>query len=148
MRKTFKLLLVGLIVLCALILLNNNQVFATSEIVGNGADLKTKLEEGKSVILSGKITDLATSIEIDDTVTIDGAGHSIEVSTFKSIFKLNEGANVTFKDITIKNTFGDGRCIDIRQGNVKLILDTVVLETTTTSTNDGHDRPLNIGGNF
>lgn len=154
MKKTLKLFILGFCALCATILLMNSQVFAAvtipnTETTGTpGEQLKAALESGESVTLTQNITDLTSTIEISDTVTIDGAGHTISVSTFKKIFNLLEGANVTLKNVTIRNTFADGRCIDIREGETKLTLDGANIETTTTGTNSGHDRPINVGGNF
>lgn len=154
MRKSLKLFLVGFTILFSLILLMNSQVFAASVQVPDTSSTKTTQEQlqeavdaGSDVVLTENITNLTGTITISKSVTIDGDGHSIEVSTFKKVFEIKEGADVTFKNITIKNTFAGGRCIDTRSGSIKLTLDNAYLETTTTSGNS-HDQTLNVGGNL
>ncbi len=154
MRKSLKLFVLGFVVLCASILLMNSQVFAasvqvpdTTSLDSTQKQLQDALDAGSDVVLTENITDLTGTITITKPVTIDGDGHSIEVSTFKKVFEIKEGANVTFKDITIKNTFAGGRCIDTRSGSIKLTLDNVDLITTKTS-GENHDQTLNVGGNL
>ena len=84
-------------------------------------------------------------------LTIDGDGHTVTISNSSAIRGFGiwydvagEGADITFKDITINNSMKDGRAIDTRGSNLaSLTLDNVTLNCT----GGAYAQALTIGGN-
>lgn len=87
-----------------------------------------------------------TRFPISKSMTIDGAGYTITVKGRGFGVGMNASSNidVTFKNVTIKNTADGGRCIDTRGNIGTLTLDSVNLTCTGSS---GYLQPLTIGGN-
>ena len=86
-------------------------------------------------------------IPISKSLTIDGQNHIITVANRGFGVGMNATSNidVTFKDVTIKNSASSGRCIDTRGNIDTLTLDHVTLSTDGAS--NGYTQPLTIGGN-
>ncbi len=88
----------------------------------------------------------STRIPIKTSMTIDGNGHTIEVS--RRGFGVGDYAtapiDVTFKNVTIHNNSGAARCIDTRGNLNSLTLDKVTLSTDGAPS--GYTQPLTIGG--
>ena len=112
--------------------------------VSNFTDLKEAIENKNvtKIEITENIT-LTETIVIDKTVNIEGNGKTITAS-FKKAFEIYAG-KVKFNNITIVNSGKQGRCIDIRDGDVELILTGVTLKTTGSS---AYNQTLNVGGNF
>ena len=108
-------------------------------------------QDGDTIKLTADIND-TTVRSTDDSrfayyiagksVTIDGDGHTVTLGG-RGFGVAGAADNVTFKNITIKNTASSGRAIDTRGGNLaKLTFDNVTLECT-----NGASQALTIGGN-
>ena len=88
---------------------------------------KNRLAISKSLTINGN----------NKVITIGGRGFGVGVEATSKI-------DVTFKDVTIKNTSEGARCIDTRGNIGTLTLDGVTLNTQGAS---GTTQPLTIGGN-
>jgi len=163
MRKLMSLMF------CLGMLLIPNCVSALDEpvLVGTEAELRTAIESGKDVVLKNDITVSSISsstadngrdrsaVVISSSVTIDGDGYTIDTSTVGTVFDIyytgssaSEIVEVSFNDITIKNTKAGGRCIDTRTGNIELNLNSANLIVEKLASNTNRDQALTIGGNY
>jgi len=158
MKTKTKLIALIFALLCMAIILMPSNVFAAN--VSTESELRTALEtnEDANIVLTGNFSIKGTtSIDVNRTpkpgmviqnsVTIDGAGHTITSAGLRTIFEVYAGdeiLNVTFKNITIENPYTKGRCIDTRTGNINMLLENVTLKTTSSNNNQA----LTIGGNY
>lgn len=143
MKKTLSLL--GFILVFIIALLVPNQVEAATT-VSTESELIQALSDGETDITLSANIELTDTIQINNTVSIDGGNKTIttkEGVSLKKSFEIYNGV-VNFEKITIKNSYSGGRCIDVRTGNVTLNLDNVTLITTGS----GNNQTLTIGGNF
>ena len=106
--------------------------------VSNLSQLQEALED-ENIIGNIEITE---TIKIEEDVTINGNNKTITSAKGKA-FELHTGT-VQFKNLTIINSAVNGRCIDVRDGDVALTLNNVKLKATSKS----HNQPLTIGSNF
>ncbi|MBQ8663918.1 MAG: hypothetical protein IJ471_08675 [Eubacterium sp.] len=98
------------------------------------------LAENGTIELTEDI-ELTDKVEIRSDLTIDGNGYTISTpSTIKKTFEVYT-SDVTFKDVTIENTYYDGRCIDTRTDDIALTLSGVTLKATGDAS-----QPLTVGG--
>ena len=136
----------------------------TSDIIVNGTSYETlnaaitAAESGEVVTLfadydatSEPMTGGTRQFVINKNLTIDGQGHTL--TTKERGFGVGNvngdvanNIDVTFKDITIKNTSSGARCIDTRGKIGTLTLDNVTLSTDGAASS-GYTQPLTIGGN-
>lgn len=100
----------------------------------------------KDVTLEGGYADADEGLRIEKSVTINGAGHTIDCGQFVKGIRIYQNAdkasNVMFKNINIVNNNAKGRCIDTRSGKINLMLNGGV-NLTAHGTNS---QPLTIGG--
>ena len=100
----------------------------------------------KDITLEGGYADADEGLRIEKSVTINGAGHTIDCGQFVKGIRIYQNAdkasNVMFKNINIVNNNAKGRCIDTRSGKINLQLNGGV-NLTAHGTNS---QPLTIGG--
>ena len=100
----------------------------------------------KDITLEGGYADADEGLRIEKSVTINGAGHTIDCGQFVKGIRIYQNAdqasNVMFKNINIVNNNAKGRCIDTRSGKINLMLSGGV-NLTAHGTNS---QPLTIGG--
>ena len=100
----------------------------------------------KNVTLEGGYTDTDEGLRIEKSVTINGAGYTIDCGTFKKGIRIyqngDQASNVMFKHVNIVNNNNQGRCIDTRSAKINLMLNGFV-NLTAHGTNS---QPLTIGG--
>ena len=139
MNTKIKFLALIFAVLSIIAILIPNNVFA-SEVteVANMEELQEALEDEN---VTGEIK-LTETIKIEESVIIDGNNKTITTAKTKA-FEIHTGT-VEFKNLTIINAAANGRCIDVRDGDVVLTLNNVILKTTSKS----HNQPLTIGSSF
>ena len=119
-----------------------------------GDELYSSVQEAIAAAADGATIELISSVTIDGpvyvnnkSVTIDLNGYEI-VGTGDRMFRLNNDSKsgerevITYRDGTIRNIEDKGRCIETRTGNIELVLDNMLLETTCK----GATQPLTIGG--
>lgn len=104
-------------------------------------------QAGDTIVLLENVTvsaDTNNRFPISKSMTIDGAGHTININNrgFGVGVGASSNIDVTFKDVTIRNNQNDGRCIDTRGNLNSLTLDGVTLKAAAEAT-----QPLTIGGN-
>ena len=118
-----------------------SMVFGAETAVSTDEQFKTAIasaNDGDVIKLDSDIT-INEEISINANVTIDGQNHTI-TCTYEKPLRLYNSA--TIKNVTIKNTANNGRCIDTRVGNITVNLENVVLDATGTT----NTQPLTIGG--
>lgn len=162
MKRTLKISLLLLIVFFIVIFFMPTKIFAATEI-GTMDELRKAIEIDKvseikltsSFEISGQssLTSRETILAITNSIIIDGNGQTLTSSTLRSMFDIynitGTDIEVTFKNIILKNSDYEARCIDTRddgEGNITLNLDGVVLDTTNAS--GGNPQPLTNGGNY
>lgn len=100
----------------------------------------------KDVTLEGGYADADEGLRIEKSVTINGAGYTIDCGQFVKGIRIYQNAdqasNVMFKNINIVNNNAKGRCIDTRSAKINLMLNGGV-NLTAHGTNS---QPLTIGG--
>lgn len=106
--------------------------------VSNIKQLQAALEDEN---ITGNI-EITETIKIEEDIIINGKNKTITTSKAKA-FEVHTGT-VEFKNLTIINSATNGRCIDVRDGDVALTLDNVSLKATAKS----HNQPLTIGSTF
>ena len=118
-----------------------------------GSTSYSSVQDAIANAADGAEVDLISSVTIDQvvnvnsSVTIDLNGNEI-VGTGDRMFRLNNNSKsgerevITYRNGTIRNIEDKGRCIETRTGNIELVLDNMVLETTCK----GATQPLTIGG--
>jgi len=131
--------------------------------VGTEDELRTALENGKSVELTSDIVITKPStksitncnnkgcggiaITGEGKITIDGNGHKIDASAMRTTLEVysndDKEFDVTFTDIKINNGYNGGRALDTRD-NITLTLNGVTL----TTTGSGNNQVLTIGGTY
>lgn len=139
MNTKIKFLALIFAVLSIIALLTPNNVFASEVIeVANLEELQEALEDET---ITGEIK-LTETIKIEESVTIKGNNKTITTAKAKA-FEIHTG-EVEFQNLTIINSAANGRCIDVRDGDVSLTLENVNLKATSKS----HNQPLTIGASF
>ena len=100
----------------------------------------------KDVTLEGGYADADDGLRIEKSVTINGAGYTIDCGIFTKGIRIyqngDKASNVMFKNINIVNNNYQGRCIDTRSAKINLMLNGGV-NLTAHGTNS---QPLTIGG--
>ena len=100
----------------------------------------------KDVTLKGGYADAGEGLRIEKSVTINGAGYTIDCGKFTKGIRIYQNgdlaSNVMFKHTNIVNNNYQGRCIDTRSGKINLMLNDGV-NLTAHGTNS---QPLTIGG--
>ena len=100
----------------------------------------------KDVTLEGGYADAGEGLRIEKSVTINGAGYTIDCGKFTKGIRIYQNgdlaSNVMFKHTNIVNNNNQGRCIDTRSGKINLMLNGGV-NLTAHGTNS---QPLTIGG--
>lgn len=92
-------------------------------------------EAGANIVLAGSI-ELTETIKLEKPINIVGG---TVTSSAPKTFEFY--ADATIRNMTIKNSANNGRCIDTRK-SVNVELDKVTIETTSTSNN----QPISING--
>ena len=106
-----------------------------------------------TIQLSGNIVIRDSApLNIPYSAVIDGQGHNVTTDTATAtadrLFRVGEGRGgdcetvVTFKNITVESSATKGRCIETRTGNVTLLIQDAVLNTTSP----GNNQPFTVGG--
>jgi len=158
--KKFKTTMIFMTLLVALLVMPS-VVFAETNCnaVGSEADLRTCLEAGESVKLTGdieittKTTNTPTTgryvgvnISGDGDIVIDGDGHTISTESVKVLFEVRAtAANTHVKFVNVKldvQNQVNPRVIDTRTNNLKLTLDGV----TMTAGGTGNAQGITVGG--
>ncbi len=110
------------------------------------AETGATIELLENVDLSSAVTG-KYRLPISKSLTINGKNHVIKIGGrgFGVGVDATSKIDVTFKNLTIKNTSSGARCIDTRGNIGSLTLDGVTLNTNGVS--GGYTQPLTIGGN-
>ncbi|MEO2264126.1 InlB B-repeat-containing protein [Dorea sp. YH-dor228] len=100
MKKRFFSILLSL---CMVLMLCPMTVFAED---GTAAELQNLLDNGGTVTLERDYT-IDTSLEVNNTVTLDLNGHVIKMTGNVSVIKINSGGNLTLQDCDSEATHDD-----------------------------------------
>ena len=102
--------------------------------------------------LSGTITLTTGQLLVDKALTIDGSGATVTVSgnNTSRVFKIDDGADATFRDVTIRQlTITDGVATDEGgrfDGGGILSFENLTLDTVTLSNNRANANNVDDGG--
>ena len=142
--------------------LDNEQVYPIKDYVAQVGDKKYEslqdafnaAEDGQTVTLlkdydasaenGGNYNNTKRNLWLSKGITLDGCGHELTVTNRGIGVQGADGKiDVIFKDIAIKNSKEEGRCIDTRGKIGSLTIDNAVLSTESKEAS----QPLTIGGN-
>lgn len=141
--------------------LDNEQVYPIKDYVAQVGDKKYEnlqdafnaAEDGQTVTLlkdydasaenDGNYNNTKRNLWLSKGITLDGCGHELTVTNRGIGVQGADGKiDVIFKDIAIKNSNKEGRCIDTRGKIGSLTIDNAVLSTESKEAS----QPLTIGG--
>lgn len=141
--------------------LDNKQVYPIKDYVAQVGDKKYEslqeafnaAEDGQTVTLlkdydasaenDGNYNNTKRNLWLSKGITLDGCGHELTVTNRGIGVQGADGKiDVIFKDIAIKNSKEEGRCIDTRGKIGSLTIDNAVLSTESKEAS----QPLTIGG--
>ena len=141
--------------------LDNEQVYPIKDYVAQVGDKKYEslqeafnaAEDGQTVTLlkdydasaenGGNYNNTKRNLWLSKGITLDGCGHELTVTNRGIGVQGADGKiDVIFKDIAIKNSKEEGRCIDTRGKIGSLTIDNAVLSTESKEAS----QPLTIGG--